>query len=101
MTKTTKKRRPKANGASGVSAAASNGRLRDLLEGKEISDLDHVSDTIAEHGQLQKDIAARRASLEKALGVAHALRIEIAQLEGAADKCVRDVIRWDPQLSSR
>ncbi len=97
MAKATKTRR-RGNSAPD---SESNGRLRALLEGKASSDLAHINDTIKEHGELQKALAERRTAFEKTMSLAQTLRIEIAQLQGAADKCVRDVIRWDPQLGSK
>lgn len=76
-------------------------RLRSILSGEVELDDERLETTASDARSLQARMATTREQIAKAKALAAACGIELVRDEGAFDKCIHDLKRWDPVLSDK
>lgn len=76
-------------------------RLQSALSGELKLDDDRLQETVDDARSLREEIARLGEQANKAKALAASIGIEIVRKEGAFDKCITDLKRWDPVLSGK
>lgn len=75
-------------------------RLHSLLDGKAKTEDKYINAYIADFQSTQQELQSLASKLEQARAVMVELRDRRSHLMGVAEKCVRDIVRWDSELSA-